>query len=135
MEETNFNMDNLSYRPLGATVYAEKCRQESYIVDKMQYLERENDILRNELRNKKLKLPKQYIINNNATILFWDNCKKEKTIVKRSEDDEFNARLGFLTAFFQHYSGMSRSKANKFLANLKVEQPKKEKARTSNEHN
>ena len=37
------------------------------------------------------------------------------------KDDEFNKRLGFLTAFFQHYSGMSKNKANKFLAELEVE--------------
>lgn len=51
--------------------------------------------------NKKVPMPKKYIINHGATVLIWDNG--EKTIVKRCEDDEFNKRLGFLTAFFQHY--------------------------------
>lgn len=93
-------------------------------------IEEENEFLKKELEHcrgkvKRVKLPTQYIINDNATILFWDKNKKEKTIVKRSADDEFNARLGFLTAFFQHYSGMSRSKANKYLANLKVEEDAK----------
>lgn len=64
-------------------------------------------------------MPKKYIINKGATVLIWDNG--EKTIVKRCEDDEFNKRLGFLTAFFQHYCGMSKNKANKFLAELEVE--------------
>lgn len=69
-------------------------------------------------------MPERYIINKGATILFWKNG--EKTIVKRCEEDEFNPRLAFLTAFFQRYSGMSKNKANKFLANLHVEKSKKE---------
>lgn len=69
--------------------------------------------------HQKIEMPKKYIINKGATVLIWDNG--EKTIVKRCEDDEFNKRLGFLTAFFQHYCGMSKNKANKFLAELEVE--------------
>ena len=67
-------------------------------------------------------LPERYIINENATILFWQNG--EKTIVKRCADDDFNPRLAFLTAFWQHYCGMSKNKANKYLANLQVEEVK-----------
>lgn len=73
-----------------------------------------------------VKLPERYIINKDATILFWENGKK--TIVKRCEEDEFNPRLAFLTAFFQHYCGMSKNKANKYLASLEVEKTKEEKA-------
>ena len=69
-------------------------------------------------------MPKKYIINHGATVLIWNDG--EKTIVKRCEDDEFNKRLGFLTAFFQHYCGMSKNKANKFLAELEVEDEEKE---------
>lgn len=54
--------------------------------------------------------------------MIWESG--EKTIVKRCTEDEFNKRLGFLTAFFQHYSGMSKNKANKFLAELEVEEVK-----------
>ena len=67
----------------------------------------------------KKKMPKRYIINKDATILFWD--ENEKTIVKRAKDDEFNKRLGFLTAYFQYHSGLSKTKANKFLDELEVE--------------
>lgn len=49
----------------------------------------------------KVSLPERYIINENACILLWQNG--EKTVVKRCADDEFNPRLAFLTAFFQHY--------------------------------
>jgi len=75
---------------------------------------------------KDLNLPERYIINKDATILFWENG--EKTVVKRCEEDEFNPRLAFLTAFFQHYCGMSKNKANKYLASLEVEKTKEEKA-------
>lgn len=103
-------------------------------------------ILTNEYRNidnvyinginnkvKKVPMPKKYIINHGATILMWDDG--EKTIVKRCADDEFNKRLGFLTAFFQHYSGMSKNKANKFLAELEVEDEEKEEAKETNSEN
>jgi hypothetical protein len=77
---------------------------------------------------KEVPMPKKYIINHGATVLIWDNG--EKTVVKRCADDEFNKRLGFLTAFFQHYSGMSKNKANKFLAELEVEDEEKEEIKT-----
>lgn len=82
-----------------------------------------------ELKKEKLKvpMPKRYIINHGATVLIWDDG--EKTVVKRCADDEFNKRLGFLTAFFQHYSGMSKNKANKFLAELEVEDEEKEETK------
>lgn len=63
-----------------------------------------------------------YIINDGATILFWSDGTK--TIVKRTQEDKFDKRVAFLTAYFQKNSGLSRTKANKFLANLKVEEPK-----------
>ena len=65
-------------------------------------------------------LPKQYIINDGATILFWKDGTK--TIVKRSKDEKFDKRLGFLTAYFQKHCGMSKTKANKFLDSLEVEE-------------
>ena len=61
-------------------------------------------------------LPERYIINKGATILFWKDGSK--TIVKKCEDDEYNARLGFLTAYFQKHCGMSKNKANKYLSSL-----------------
>ena len=69
-----------------------------------------------------LELLTRYIINQDATILFWKDGTK--TVVKRCKDDEFNPRLAFLTAFFQKYCGMSKNKANKYLANLQVEETK-----------
>lgn len=66
-----------------------------------------------------IRKPKRYIINKGATILFWEDG--DKTIVKRSKDDEYNKRLGFLTAYFQKHSGLTKNQANKYLANLQDE--------------
>lgn len=69
----------------------------------------------------KEKLPKRYIINKGATILFWNDDETDKTIVKRCKEDEFNKRLGFLTAYFQYHSGLSKTQANKYLSELEIE--------------
>lgn len=64
-------------------------------------------------------LPKRYIINKDATILFWNDGTK--TVVKRSKNDTYDKRLGFLIAYFQKNCGMSKNKANKYLDNLEEE--------------
>ena len=92
----------------------------------------------------------KYIINDGATILFWND--DTKTISKRSKKDEFDKELGFLFAYFyKKYNGSKASmkrvidcidykkiktflfefyvndtgkepeKARKYLSNLKVE--------------
>lgn len=61
-------------------------------------------------------LPERYIINDGATILFWSDGTK--TIVKRSKEDEYNKILGFLWAYFQKTSGLSKSKANDYLKGI-----------------
>ena len=66
-------------------------------------------------RNKK-NLPKKYIINKGATILFWEGGTK--TVVKRAKDDEYKKIMGFLWAYFQKTSGLSRTKANEYLRGL-----------------
>lgn len=68
-------------------------------------------------------LPTKYIIKKNITILLWKDGTK--TIVRRSADDEYNKRLGFLTAYFQKHSGLSKNKANQYLASLVDEDEKK----------
>lgn len=64
-------------------------------------------------------LPVRQVINKGATILFW--ADGDKTIVRRSKDDKFDKTKGFLWAYFLKHCGMSRTKANKFLENLEVE--------------
>ena len=61
-------------------------------------------------------LPRKYIINKEATILFWNDGTK--TIIKRKNDDEYNKILGFLWAYFQKTSGLSKTKANEYIKNL-----------------
>ena len=65
-------------------------------------------------------LPKRYIINKGATILFWNDGTK--TIVKKSKDDKYDKRLGFLTAYFQKHCGLSKNQANKYLDRLMEEE-------------
>ena len=72
------------------------------------------------LNTYQIELPKRYIINKGATILFWEDGTK--TIVKKSKDDKYDRRLGFLTAYFQKHCGMSKNKANKYLDNLMEEE-------------
>ena len=62
------------------------------------------------------RLPKKYILNQDACILFWSDGKK--TIVKRSEDDIQDPVKGFLWAYFQKHSGLSKTKANKYLREI-----------------
>lgn len=57
--------------------------------------------------NANIKLEK-YIINENATILFWDD--ETKTISKRHKEDRFDKELGFLYAYFyKKYKGTKAS--------------------------
>lgn len=50
----------------------------------------------------------KYIINENATILFWDD--ETKTISKRHKEDTFDKELGFLYAYFyKKYKGNKAS--------------------------
>lgn len=51
---------------------------------------------------------KKYIINENATILFW--ADGTKTISKRDKKDKFDKELGFLFAYFyKKYKGSKSS--------------------------
>ena len=51
----------------------------------------------------------KYIINENATILFWDD--NTKTISKRHKEDKFDKELGFLFAYFyKKYKGSKASR-------------------------
>lgn len=63
-------------------------------------------------------LPDKVIHNRNALILFKDD---KKVVVKRREDDVPNARVGFLEAYFQMTSGLSKTQANKYLEKFEPE--------------
>lgn len=50
---------------------------------------------------------KRYIINENATIIFW--CDGTKTISKRHKDDVFDKELGFLFAYYYKKCGLTKA--------------------------
>jgi len=62
------------------------------------------------------RLPKKYILNQDACILFWHD--DSKTVVKKADDDIQDPVKGFLWAYFLKHSGMSRTKANKYLREI-----------------
>ena len=66
------------------------------------------------------KMPKHYIINKHVTVLIWEDGSK--TIIRKCKEDKFDKRIAFLTAYFQKHCGLSKRKANEFLANLKEEE-------------
>lgn len=76
------------------------------------------------------KTPKEYYINEKkkTVVLKWNDDTITK--VKVSENDKFDARYGFLIAYFQKNCGMSKTKANKYLDNLKVEIEEKKVRKT-----
>lgn len=58
-------------------------------------------------RNIELEI-ERYIVNENATILFWND--NTKTISKRHKEDTFDKELGFLYAYFyKKYKGNKSS--------------------------
>lgn len=65
-----------------------------------------------ERRLKKI-LPRKWVINGPATILFWQDGTK--TIVKCNKDDEFDAQKGYLMAFFEKITGMSKHQIAKLM--------------------
>ena len=58
----------------------------------------------------------QVIFNAPATIVIWKD--KTKTVVKTSKDDTFNPEVGFLRAFFEKQSGMTKTKVRKFIESI-----------------
>lgn len=64
----------------------------------------------------------QFNDKKGATTLIEDNNIKPKvTVVKTCKGDEFDKKYGFLLAYFQHNSGMSKTQSNKYLKNLAEE--------------
>lgn len=57
--------------------------------------------------------------NNPATIIHF--ADGTKTIVKATENDKYNPTVGFLYAYFEKMSGMSKTQCGKFFDNLEEE--------------
>lgn len=71
--------------------------------------------------NSNKNLPARYIVNDDACILFWDSKGKTKTVVKRCKDDNIDPIKAFLWAYFEKTSGMSKTKANKYLQKVEAD--------------
>jgi len=61
--------------------------------------------------------PKRVVFSNPATIVFWNDGTK--TVVKAMSIDTFDPERGYLQAYFEKTSGMSRTKGNKYLSSLR----------------
>ena len=62
-------------------------------------------------------LPRKWVINGPATILFWEDGTK--TIVKCNEKDEFDAQKGYLMAYFEKWTGLSKHQIAKIMDEIK----------------
>ena len=76
----------------------------------------------------KLQNIEQIIFNPPATIIKWTDGTK--TIVKTSPNDEFNAQTGFLMAYFQKHSGMTKTQVGKYCDKLVEEFNKSQEKKT-----
>lgn len=62
-------------------------------------------------------LPRKWVINGPATILFWEDGTK--TIVKCNKGDEFDAQKGYLMAYFEKWTGLSKHQIAKIMNEIK----------------
>jgi len=63
------------------------------------------------------KIMDKTIFNAPATIVFWGDSNK--TVVKTMEGDTYNPEFGFLQAYFEKHSGLTRTQVNKFMRELR----------------
>ena len=61
---------------------------------------------------------KKVIFSKPATIVIWEDGTK--TVVKCSKNDKFKKSTGFLIAYLQKTSGMTKSETSKFLNKIKT---------------
>jgi len=94
-------------------------RDISKMADELREIKRENySGLGITKKEKKLK-HKKVIFNDPATIVIWEDVTR--TVVKTCEGDTFDKTTGFLQAYFQKVSGMSKTQSSKFLRELTEE--------------
>ena len=75
----------------------------------------------NKYDNFKEKYKVQFNSKKKATTLI-DNHLNEVTVVRCTKDDEYDKKYGFLLAYFQHNSGMSKTQCNKYLKEITDEE-------------
>ncbi|MBE6139323.1 MAG: hypothetical protein E7174_02315 [Firmicutes bacterium] len=72
-----------------------------------------SNIIYSPFRSKKEVDIERYIINENATIIFWDD--NTKTISKRHLEDTFDKELGFLFAYYYKKCGLTKAARKRLL--------------------
>ena len=50
-----------------------------------------------------------------ATVVYFG---KDKVVTRASDDDTYDPKFGFLLAYFQYHSGLSKKKANDYIHSL-----------------
>jgi len=64
------------------------------------------------------KLPNKVIFNEKKGATTLLHGKNNATVVKTTKEDKYDKKFGFLLAYFQYYSGLSKTQANKYLNNI-----------------
>lgn len=59
---------------------------------------------------------KQVIFNGPATIVIWED--NSKTVVRCMGGDTLDKEKGFLVAYFERHSGLTKTKVGKFLKGI-----------------
>lgn len=120
-EDTSKFVYGVRYEPINEINTCKRLYGYDDSVDAMRYYA--EDIMNTKKWCEKVSiLPKRYIVNDNACILFWYDGTK--TVVKRAWDDQIDPAKAFLWAYFEKTSGLSKTKANKYLRGVVTEYSK-----------
>jgi hypothetical protein len=113
--DSALSIDTTNY---SASIAADPTEYEPYEPHKSVWDKYRETVIKQE-RERRLKkiLPRKWVINGPATILFWQDGTK--TIVKCNKDDEFDAQKGYLMAFFEKTTGMSKHQIAKLMDEIK----------------
>lgn len=111
------------FRYKGIPIYCENLEKKGFdsetvvIMDENYYKEGIRSVPRiNISLDEKERLPKRYIVNKGAVILFWEDGTK--TIVKRNRNDKHDPIKGFLWAYFEKSSGMTKTQVKRYLTEV-----------------
>ena len=76
----------------------------------------------------KYNIPDEVVFNEKkgaTTLLYHSQERMDETnvtVVKTCKGDKFDKRYGFLLAYFQHNSGLSKTQSNKYLKELLIDE-------------
>jgi hypothetical protein len=102
--EPNYNHWLYDYKKNTCTLYSKSIAQT--LVEKQTH----QDVFKH-------KYNMQFNTKKGATTLI-DRHLDEVTVVRTTKGDEYDKKMGFLLAYFQHTSGMSKTQCNKYIKEL-----------------